>query len=560
MEKRKKQYAYSGDLVLSQAACLNRIYSKVNEMGLSPECLGELREDIAFVRKHYNIDGQSAVLLAGILEKSGGRDAMRDEDLAEYLGCSNIEFISHHDRLREMERLGIIEVADSMRGQRYRATPEAMKAVETNSTFVPIKRTGLSPTELFAHMARYLQLYKSGRIDDDRLVEEMDGLVRGNPELEFCRKTLDSCLFNDCGATERRMFYYLCSKYASEGRAASAVEILMRFADCMTDDFDRMQANIASGSLPIQRGGLLCFDNDEGFEDPEVLSLTDEVKNDFFCEVHIPEPKEPKYRDLVRNATIKAKELFFNEEEGAELDRLRDLLGVENFAKVQERLEECGMRKGFNIIFYGAPGTGKTASAFELARCCGRDVFHVDMARLKSKWVGDSEKSVRSLFRIYRSLCGPGKKAPILLFNEADAIFSRRLENVEGSADQSNNAIQNIILEEMESLGGILIATTNMLSNLDPAFERRFIYKLEFKMPGLDARARIWQSMIKGLSAEDARTLAYGYNFSGGNIENIARKSLVDYVLTGSSPTLAALQGACDVELLDKRAGGKIGF
>ena len=94
---------------------------------------------------------------------------------------------------------------------------------------------------------------------------------------------------------------------------------------------------------------------------------------------------------------------------------------------------------------------------------------------------------MRSLFRIYRSLCGPGKKAPILLFNEADAIFSRRLENVEGSADQSNNAIQNIILEEMESLGGILIATTNMLSNLDPAFAKAVLAEYEAGMRRIDA-------------------------------------------------------------------------
>ena len=154
-----------------------------------------------------------------------------------------------------------------------------------------------------------------------------------------------------------------------------------------------------------------------------------------------------------------------------------------------------------------------------------------------------------------------GGKAPILLFNEADAIFSKRIENVEQSVDQMNNAIQNIILEEMESIDGILIATTNLLSNLDPAFERRFLFKVEFKLPGKDSRAKIWKSMIPSLSEEDAVALADKFTFSGGNIENIARKSTVEYVLSGNQPTLSSLETYCQEEILNcKEKRKKIGF
>ena len=148
-----------------------------------------------------------------------------------------------------------------------------------------------------------------------------------------------------------------------------------------------------------------------------------------------------------------------------------------------------------------------------------------------------------------------------MLFNEADAIFTKRIENVEQSVDQMNNAIQNIILEEMENIEGILIATTNLLSNLDPAFERRFIFKVEFKMPEKDSRARIWKSMIPSLSEQDAMTLAGRYSFSGGNIENIARKSTVEYVLSGNEPNLASLDNYCQEELLNRNnTRNKIGF
>ena len=148
-----------------------------------------------------------------------------------------------------------------------------------------------------------------------------------------------------------------------------------------------------------------------------------------------------------------------------------------------------------------------------------------------------------------------------LFFNEADAVFTKRIENVEQSVDQMNNAIQNIILAEMESIEGILIATTNLLSNLDPAFERRFIFKVEFKMPEKDSRAKIWKSMIPTLSEEDASVLADKYAFSGGNIENIARKSTVEYVLSGNEPTLSSLEGYCQEEILDKKENrNRIGF
>ena len=110
-----------------------------------------------------------------------------------------------------------------------------------------------------------------------------------------------------------------------------------------------------------------------------------------------------------------------------------------------------GMRKGFNIIFYGGPGTGKTETVLQLAKKTGRDVFQIDMSKLKSKWVGDSERSVKGVFTAYKGLCKAKDVKPILFFNEADAIFGKRMENVDSSAAQMLNSLQNIILQEMET-------------------------------------------------------------------------------------------------------------
>ena len=227
------------------------------------------------------------------------------------------------------------------------------------------------------------------------------------------------------------------------------------------------------------------------------------------------------------------------------------LLQPEQFEAIQHRLAESGMRKGFACLFFGAPGTGKTETALQLARATGRDIMQVNITDIKSKWVGESEQNVKKLFKRYRKLCAKSSKAPILLFNEADAIIGTRLEHVARSVDKMENALQNIILEEMEQLDGILIATTNLTSNMDKAFERRFLYKVEFTRPSLEARQSIWQSMISTLSTDEAYSLASEYSLSGGQIENIARKRMVDYILYDQSTSLDTLRTYCDSESLE---------
>ena len=147
-----------------------------------------------------------------------------------------------------------------------------------------------------------------------------------------------------------------------------------------------------------------------------------------------------------------------------------------------------------------------------------------------------------------------------MFFNEADALINKRTENIEHSVDKMDNAMQNIILQEIENLDGILIATTNLTSNLDKAFERRFLFKIEFNKPNYEVKAKLWHSMLKDLSDEQAMFLARNYDFSGGQIENIARKNTIDYILTGNTPSLEQIESYCKVELLDNSQRKRIGF
>ena len=176
-------------------------------------------------------------------------------------------------------------------------------------------------------------------------------------------------------------------------------------------------------------------------------------------------------------------------------------------------------------------------------------------------WVGESEKNIKALFDRYRSLVEKEEKAPILFFNEADAIIGKRQEGAERAVEKMENSIQNIILE-MENLTGIMIATTNLTQNMDKAFERRFLYKIQFNKPSVEARQSIWESMLPDISKEDAHILASQYGFSGGQIENISRKRSVEKILYGEDGNgLERLKELCDNESIiktDKQR--KIGF
>ncbi len=99
------------------------------------------------------------------------------------------------------------------------------------------------------------------------------------------------------------------------------------------------------------------------------------------------------------------------------------------------------MRKGFACLFYGAPGTGKTESVLQIARQTGRDIMQVDIAGMRDKYVGESEKNIKAVFQNYRELCKKSEVMPILFFNEADALINKRTERIEHSVDKMDNAM-----------------------------------------------------------------------------------------------------------------------
>ena len=270
-------------------------------------------------------------------------------------------------------------------------------------------------------------------------------------------------------------------------------------------------------------------------------------------------------KNLIKTDSIKEKKLFYSPENQKEIDRLKAALQEEKLKGIQQRLKDDGLPVGVAVLLYGAPGTGKTESVMQIAKETGRSIVHVDISEAKSAWFGESEKRIKKIFTSYKNACEiaekKGELMPILLFNEADALISKRKSDTSGNCAQTENAIQNIILEELESLKGIFIATTNLASNMDSAFERRFLFKIKFENPSTEAKTSIWMNKLTWLDKESATEFATEYDFSGGQIDNIVRKIAMNEVITGERPAITDIHDMCKCEKIDNPDGARrMGF
>lgn len=546
---------------MSLSACLNRIMLNIKEHWYTDSTYEQMKEDFDYVGAKMNLCPEEVAILSCVLEVSSGRSCCRDENIAAFMGMTNIEFIGYRKFLKSLAEKRVVRKQERGmvgNGIAYIVLKEASRAIAEDADFSGRSFVGLSTDMIFSQMRKLFRAVREEELNVEMLLDDIHLMVNANQQNIFCQKVLD-CGVTTLPETDQRIFFYLCHRYVSHGDE----EVPFMQTEQFMDEFDDEQLlfrQFQAGKLLGQMKGFLTFGAGNGLVDKSNIALSDNVTGEFFTEVDLfSKDRADGHPDVKKCGDIVAKELFYNKPEKEQVGRLESLLEDGHFNGVQARLEEMGMRKGFNIILYGGPGTGKTETVMQLARKTGRDIFCIDMSKTKSMWVGESEKSVKALFRIYRNMCKNKVLKPILFFNEADAVFGKRIENVSSSVDQMHNTMQNIILQEMETLEGILICATNLHGNLDPAFERRFLYKVVLEKPGEDVRSKIWKSMMSDLSESDCSVLAGKYSFSGGQIENVVRKSAVEYILSGEKPTLDKICKFCDQENFMSKSR-KVGF
>lgn len=545
---------------------MDHICQNVSGSSLSDKFWKEAEKPLSFLGEKLGLTDMQIVFLS-LLAEAG--EPLSWKKMGETLFCTRLTMMSYSDELeRLIEKRWVIRQYSKFLNREliegYALEKGLLAAFKKNEVFVPEKIDGLTEQEFIDKLKSHLDRSLHERFVIFENEEEwMKQLIEANKKLPLCCRALG---FKDIHVISLLlMVVYDYSQYADSDKEGLHLNTINLFYpeewEC-----DHLRKRLQDGSHVLIQEGLVEHKCEEGIAYSECYVLTSKAKEELLPSYKPFVPSNgggiKKVGELRSFTQIIEKQLFYNPVEKIQIERLTNILSEEKYFHVHNRLLDAGLRTGLACLFYGAPGTGKTETVLQIARQTGRDIMQIDISRIRDKYVGESEKNTCAMFKRYRQLCRQSSVTPILFFNEADAIFGKRTSVGQNpSVEKMDNAMQNIILQEMETLDGILIATTNLTGNFDSAFERRFLFKVEFVNPEKEVKARIWMSIIDSLSEEDALLLASRYDFSGGQIENVARKVTIDRILYGQPVTLEQLDVYCREEAIHQTCCRKdIGF
>lgn len=533
------------------ASALEIIASGTRNQGLDCETMQKFPRETAYLQRKLHLTKMQCYIVAVMLDNAG--DPVSPDDLADHAEASRIFILGLQDEMDKLVNRGVINVVGGGRhdiwNMHYMPSESLVLAVSHNHELRPEVMSDLTYEEMWNRISGLLRACEFDNLSFPLMVEKVKKIMEGCCHLDFCKKII-SLNLNDA---DMIMLLIVCNA-------------LVNKADDYVTTFDYNKILPHSSCSMIVRQ---FRDKTSDLVVKDILENVDNDEEDFRLTVHgillllgeeyVPEDrKEPKQTPAPPNKqTIVPKNMFYNEDERKHILRLEALLCQDSFVSIQQRMKEAGLRTGFCCLFYGAPGTGKTETVLQMARHTGREIIRVDLSSQKSMWVGESEKNIERIFADYRERLSQSELAPILLFNEADAIFSKRHVGVNSEVEQMANTMQNILLQNMENFEGILIATTNLADNFDPAFHRRFLYRIEFKSPSAEVRKQIWRSMLPDMDESNIKAMAERFSISGGQIENAVRKMMIESILKGRPLNTDEVIAICEDEVQKKRVSLK---
>lgn len=541
---------------LDLLTAVEQIVDKAKDSGLNSEFYRKADRYIKYVSEKMELTREQSVMMALFIDNSDDT-SITIRDFVKFIDCRITKILRYMAEIDVLEKRELIRCSRDGNRITYRVPFEVVEAFKDNKKYVPKDCSGLSCMELFGEIEDIFELRKYDELTYETMVEKLKHLFNCNNQLIFVQK-IKSYNLNEEEEMLLILFSHLFVNNNDDNVRYHDLDFLYECKRC----WNRVKSCLNSGEHILLVEKMIEYNNSDGFVDRESFRMTIDAKRELFSELNISSLNQNKTRgDLVKSEEIVFKRLFYEDRIISQITELGKLLNDEQYNQIHKRMKDTGFRCGFTCLFYGEPGTGKTETVLQLARQTGRDIMQVNISQIKSCWVGESEKNIKQIFDNYRAKVKECTITPILLFNEADAIIGKRQEGAERAVDKMENSIQNIILQEMEDLDGILIATTNLAQNMDKAFERRFLYKIKFEKPTIEARMSMWHEMIPNLKEKETRILATKYDFSGGQIENIARHYAIGNILHGEPENIIEeLSSYCDNEKLETKEIRKIGF
>ena len=498
------------------------IHDKLKGSKLSATIHRKIKKELAAAMDFFGIPAINAMLLSSIVQESLIEGEVELKALVEYYEIDSSQTPSVWRAVEELCEAGLITKDDRVFNQNRRKVmpfPVVMDALmkDDKKKVRPKSISGIC--DLFTEYKKLQSLRTRANINHTQFINQVVKVCDRSGHLPAVQYIRSLELSNE----EIVMLIFLAIATFEGKETAEIGQAIGEITDNLGDHYDWC-ARFRSQELTLFKEELIEFSFFELGLDTDI-SLTQLTRERLFANDPRPQKEffKPRHSQLILPQSIPPVDLIFDEGMKRNMDTISHSMEPANYNLLCAKLKERNLRGGLVVLFHGLPGTGKTESVYQLARKTNRAILRLEISQIKAMWVGESEKNLKKVFIEYKQAKRIFKNHPILLFNEADAIFSRR-RNVGSSVDQMENSLQNILLQELEEFDGILIATTNLTQNLDNAFERRFLYKLNFRMPEAEARLRLLTANFERLSESDRTAIALNCEFTGSTIENIKRK------------------------------------
>lgn len=541
---------------------LGRVFDESKGGKLSEEMFNKIDGELELLGGYFQTPKINTFFISLVVAMSTKSETVKFEDLTKHLDVNPLKILEYVDvfksavenqiliKNKPTENKGLIN-----QETKFSVEKAIMEAIIFNKE-IPQKSKASYPglLELFEALYELSEKRVNEDIETTELLDYATELFTNHEDTYFI-KTINELIPE---ISNRYIFVYLVWETLTGSKSVEITYILEKIFEKPTERI-RMFQSIISDENPLIKGELMEIVSAGWFSDTG-LKLTDKSKEMLKnAGINIFTEKQ-KNENVIEVDKITFKELLFNEDESKQINALSSLLKEDTFKEMQKRLGQKNLPCGITALLHGTPGTGKTETVLQLAKLSGRNILKVDISGTKSMWFGQSEKLIKKVFTDYYELSKKSELTPILFFNEADAIISKRKDSNDSQVAQTENAIQNIILEELEKFDGIFFATTNMIMNIDKAFERRFLYKIEFHKPQNDVKTSLWKLKLPFLTIKQCEFISKQFDFSGAQIENILRKCELKEIANGLSVTFDEILEFCQSERFTDKQKIKIGF
>lgn len=541
---------------------IGKVYELSKDCKLDSAFFEKVDAELKYLSNYFKVSRNQSLIIAVVFAYNYKDEKVGLKDLIGHFNCNPIKILEFSDDFFALCSKGILKkekssnkIKLSLSKDQFTINEKITEAILKNKPLPAIKIEGFKNViELLEKFHKLGEQRDSEELSTRELFAQTKELISSHLHFPLIKKINDY----QFSIEDTYVFVYLIWKTLTGNKTSGLERVAEGIFDNISDRVNYVQKIMSNENELINKNYIETEESDF-FDDTEIKLSESSAKilHESGLKLFINKKKK---EGIVEPSKIMTKALYFNEFEHKQLDLLKNMLHENNFKEIQKRLQNKGLPKGITALLHGIPGTGKTETVYQLAKETNREIVKVDISQSKSKWFGESEKIIKSIFNDYKAHTKECDRMPILLFNEADAIIAKRKENSATNVSQTENAIQNILLEELENFEGIFFATTNFAKNLDSAFERRFLFKIEFRKPKISVRIKIWNSKLPVLSLSQCETLATCFDFSGGQIDNIVRKKEILEIIHGIPVDFNNIIDFCKTELLSKSNRVKIGF